>query len=119
MAASVRFAAQPQAPTAAGAAAATPKFQPVPGAIVNGLSGLINATAGLKDYRSVRRAMVFRTALAESLKPGLDLTKPITVEPSNYLMLCSMRGDYAVLNVQTSYITSLTSALDQLATPSN
>jgi hypothetical protein len=94
-----------------------PKFEPVPGAIVNGLTGLAAATAGLKDFRSIQRTMIFRTALAEALSPGLDLAKPVTIRPSNNLVLCSMRGQYSAIAAQTTYITSLTNTVNQFATP--
>jgi len=101
------------------AAALAPKFEPVPGAIVNGLTGLLTSTAGLKDYRSIQRVMVFRTALTEALVPGIDLSKPINIKPSNTLVLCSMRGDYAVLAAQQAYITTTTNTLNKFATPPN
>jgi hypothetical protein len=96
-----------------------PKFEPVPGAIVNGLSGLVAATSGLKDWRSIRRTMIFRTALAEKLSSNPNISEPITIQPSNSLVLCSMRGEYAAMNAQMTYITSLTNTLNQFATPSN
>lgn len=95
-----------------------PKFQPAAGAVVGGLSGLVTATAsGLNGYRSGQRLMVFRAALTEALKPGLDVTKPITIAPSNAAVLCNMRPTYAVLAAQSAYINSVTSTLNQFATP--
>jgi hypothetical protein len=101
---------------------AAPKFDKASGAIVGGLSGLVTATAsGLNGYRSAQRVMAFRTALTvalkESLKPGLDVTKPITIAPPNALVLCSMRPEYAVLAAKSAYINGVTSTLNQFATP--
>lgn len=105
------------APAAANASTAAPKFEPVPGAIVNGLTGLVSATAGLKDYRSIRRTMIFRAALAQTLSPGLDVAKAISITPSNVLVLCSMRGEFAAIAAQTAYVVSTTNTLNQFATP--
>jgi hypothetical protein len=85
---------------------------------VGGLSGLVTATAsGLNGYRSAQRVMAFRAALAQALKPGLDVTKPITIAPSNAFVLCNMRPTYAVLAAKSAYINAVTSTLNQFATP--
>lgn len=94
-----------------------PKFPPAAGAVVSGLSGLVTATSGLNDYRSAQRLMVFRTALTEALKPGLDVSKPISIAPSNAAVLCNMRPTYAVMAAQSAYINSVTGTLNQFATP--
>lgn len=111
LSAGVRSAASQTAPTPAS------KFQPAAGAVVSGLSGLVTATSGLHDYRSTQRLMVFRAALTEAIKPGLDVTKPISIAPSNVDVLCKMRPNYAVLAAQAAYINSVTSTLSQFATP--
>lgn len=118
LAASIGSAASQSQPSGAPA----PKFDKASGAVVGGLSGLVTATAsGLNGYRSAQRVMAFRTALTralkESLKPGFDATKPITIAPANAVVLCSMRGDYAVLAAKAAYINGVTSTLNQFATP--
>jgi len=98
--------------------APAPKFAPAAGAIVGGMSGLVAATAsGLNDYRSTQRLMLFRTALTESLTPGLDVSKPITIALTNEQVLCSMRPKYAAAAAKAAYINAVTSTLNQFATP--
>lgn len=113
LSAGIGGAASQPAPSAAPAG----KFQPAAGAVVSGLSGLVTATSALSDYRSAQRLMVFRAALTEALKPGLDVTKPISIAPSNVDVLCKMRPSYAVMAAQSAYISSVTNTLNQFATP--
>lgn len=82
------------------------------------MTGLVTGTqAGLQSYRATQRLMKFRTALTQALvDPKLNL-KAVTVKISNSDVLCSMRGDYAPLQADATYIASVTTTLNKFATP--
>lgn len=103
-----------------------PIFEPVPGAIVSGLSGLV---AGTKDAiateRDADRIAYVRRALTDQLLTMTDPSKKLSLgalkdsdyQLSNEAILCRSRGDHAVVVADAAYLETATGALSRFATP--
>jgi hypothetical protein len=94
-----------------------PAGQPAAAAVVSGLGGLVSGTQqNLSNYRTNSRILAIRSALARSLISA-DPTKPINLEISNEVVLCSPRGSYAPIAVEAAYLGTVTSTLTKFTTP--
>lgn len=103
-----------------------PVYKPVPGAIVSGMSGLVTGT---KDAMSTARAndrlTTIRRILTDQILALRVVDKKFSLGAldgaeyvlSNALVLCSPRGDHAVVSADATYLESVTGTLNKFSAP--
>jgi hypothetical protein len=106
-----------------------PQYDPTAGSIVNGLRGVGSAgQASLNSYRDDARSRKIQDALALAIasaaeaaakdgKKSEPIASPIELTLSEVVILCNVREEYARAKAYADYITALTAAFDQIATP--
>jgi hypothetical protein len=112
--------------TAAPASAAGTGDQSPPttsiGAIISGLGGIVTATQAplANNYLAAGRIMMFRNQLQAWLvnpRAATDIN-PFKANPVPDFVLCSTRGDYALLAAKAAYLSGVDTALAKFQPPS-
>ncbi len=92
----------------------TPQYDPTAAAIVGGLKGIASgAQATLGSYSDTARTKKIQAALAAAIAKGA----PIKLALSDVAILCGVRESYAQTKAYADHLTSVTGAVDLLATP--